>query len=281
MNGVEEKLKLEAELIESNIEAIVENTNTSSLIISIIITIILVIVGGYLMKKHSLVTSNKRSFLICGLQGSGKTNLFHLLTKGKLPVLTVSTLEPSTDEILFNEEYRNQKTFQDVDIVDIPANNKLKNLYLLPYIDENINHIQGIIYLIDSSNFDDKICHNVAENLLEILKITEGKPNGIDILIFANKNDLFTSKKTNKIKEMLEEEIGKLYQLKLRGLSKVNNSLNSKNDDDNDNDNLDLAINDGKFQFDSLDGNVTFAQGNIFKEKYDMINDFIFEKIAN
>lgn len=260
--------------LETEVETYVKTHNSTSLIIPILITLLLIIIGGFLMKRHSLITSNKRKFIICGLQGSGKTNLFHLLTNGKLPILTVSTLEPKTKSLLLNEEYNKHKTFQDVEIIDFPANSKLKNLYLLPYFHDKLNEIRGIIYLIDSSNFDSKICHQVSEDLLEILSITEGKPNGIDMIIFANKNDLFTSKKITKIKEMLENEIGKIHELKLHGLNKVEGDYDEI-------DNLDIAAKDGKFQFQLLDGNVDFADGNIFKDKYSKITDWLYEKIVN
>lgn len=260
--------------LETEVETYVKTHNSTSLIIPILITLLLIIIGGFLMKRHSLITSNKRKFIICGLQGSGKTNLFHLLTNGKLPILTVSTLEPKTKPLLLNEEYNKHKTFQDVEIIDFPANSKLKNLYLLPYFHDKLNEIRGIIYLIDSSNFDSKICHQVSEDLLEILSITEGKPNGIDMIIFANKNDLFTSKKITKIKEMLENEIGKIHELKLHGLNKVEGDYDEI-------DNLDIAAKDGKFQFQLLDGNVDFADGNIFKDKYSKITDWLYEKIVN
>lgn len=276
-----EEIKTEAMALEKDVETLIENvaSKPSSLLVPILITLLLIIIGGYLMQKHSLIASNTRSFIICGQQGSGKTNLFHLLTKRKLPILTVSTLECKVDDLLMNEEFQDHKTFQDVKIIDFPANKKLKNLYLTPYLHEHLNEIQGIIYIIDSSNFDSNACHKVAEDLLEILNITESKLNGIDVLIFANKNDLFTSKKSEKIKELLESEIGKIHDLKLRGLNKVDIDSN-KNDLDNE-DNLDLAIKNGKFQFQLLEGNIDFSQGNIFKDKWSTITDWIYEKIAN
>lgn len=270
-----------ASALESDVEDYIKTGNTSSLIFPIIVTLLLILLGGYLMTRHSLITSKKRSFVICGLQGSGKTNLFHLLTTGKLPTLTVSTLEPKSGELLLNEELVKHSTFQDLEIMDFPANAKLKNLYLVPYLKEKLVEIQGIIYILDSSNFDAKICHQVAEDLFQILNITEGKQNGVDILIFANKNDLFTSKKTNKIKEMLESEIGKIHELKLRGLGQVDTSINGQSEGNDEDDNLDIAAKDGRFQFLLLDGNVAFAEGNIFKNKYDKITNWLYEKIVN
>lgn len=283
MDRVRERIEVETSNIEHDVELMIESSKASSMFIPILVTLLLLLLGGFLMKKHSLISSNKRSFVICGLQGNGKTNLFHLLTVGKLPVLTVSSLEPKRSKLLLDEEHINHKTFQDIEIIDFPANSKLKNLYLLPYFHDKLNEIQGIIYIIDSSNFDNKVCHETAEDLLKILEITEGKPNGVDMIIFSNKNDLFTSKKSSKIKEMLESEIGKIHELKLRGLGKVESALNKVNDtgDDDGDDNLDLAIKDGTFQFQLLDSNVFFAQGNIFKDNWSMIDDWIFEKIVN
>lgn len=281
MENVANELKAEISGLESNVETLIES-KPSSLVIPIVVTLLLLLLGGFLMKKHSLITSNRRTFVICGLQGSGKTNLFHLLTKGKLPVLTVSTLEPTSGPLLLNEDLTEHKTFQDIEIVDFPANKKLKNLYLLPYFGEKIHEVQGIIYMVDSSTFDSNMCHEVAEDLLEIFNITEGRPNGVDVLVFANKSDLFTSKKKNKIKEMLENEIAKIHELKLRGLSKVDTAV-GKNaaDTDDDNDNVDIAIKDGKFQFQLLESNVDFQEGNIFKDKWSTVNDWLFEKIVN
>lgn len=158
----------------------------------------------------------------------------------------------------------------------------MKSLYLTPFFEEHLADIKGIIYLIDSSTFDAKACHDVAEDLLEILNVSESRPNGIDMLVFCNKNDLFTSKKSTKIKEMLETEIGKIHDIKQRGLSKVDKSLSKGTISSEDmEDNLDLAIQNGRFQFQLLESNVDFSQGNIFKDKWSTINDWLYEKIVN
>lgn len=254
----------------------------TSILVPLIITIFLLALGGYLMKRHSLITSNKKKFLICGQQGSGKTNLFHLLKEGTLPLLIVSSLEPQEGELKVDEKFAGEKTFQDIYVIDFPANKKLKSLYLTPFFEEHLADIKGIIYLIDSSTFDAKACHDVAEDLLEILNVSESRPNGIDMLVFCNKNDLFTSKKSTKIKEMLETEIGKIHDIKQRGLSKVDKSLSKGTISSEDmEDNLDLAIQNGRFQFQLLESNVDFSQGNIFKDKWSTINDWLYEKIVN
>lgn len=286
MVQIAEEIKSEVIAFEENVQKVIERTDSSFTLTPIIVTLILILFGAFLMGRHSLFTSNRRSFIICGIQGSGKTNLFHLLTKGELPKLTVTSFEPSTGELKLDDEYKSKKTFQDVDIIDFPANEKLKNLYLLPYFKEKIHELRGIIYMIDSSSFDAATCHKVAKDILEILNITEGRPNGVDMLIFSNKNDLFTSMKSSKIKELLEVEIGKIHELNSRGISKVNNSAlkgtgEVNDDEDGNEDNLDLAVKNGKFQFQLLESNIDFGEGNIFKNKWDKVTDWLFEKIVN
>lgn len=285
MDQIAEEIKAETVVVEDSIQNLLDKSESSSMIVPVIVTILLILFGAFLMRRNSLFTSNKRCFIICGIQGSGKTNLYHLLTKGELPKLTVTSFEPSTGDLRLSDDYMEKKTFQDIQIIDFPANEKLKNLYLFPFFKERIHELRGIIYMIDSSNFDAATCHKVAKDILEILNITEARPNGIDMLIFANKNDLFTSMKSTKIKELLEAEIGKIHELNARGISKVSNSvLNGAGDEDDkdDNaDNLDLAIKNGKFQFQLLESNVDFGEGNIFKNKWDQINDWLLEKIVN
>lgn len=286
MSQIVEELKSDAVVVEENVQKLIESIDSSTMVIPILVTIMLILFGAFLMKRNSLFTSNKRCFIICGIQGSGKTNLYHLLTEGKLPKLTVTSFEPSTGELQLDDEYMDKKTFQDVEIIDFPANEKLKNLYLFPFFKERIHELRGIIYMIDSSNFDAATCHRVAKDILEILNITEARPNGIDMLVFANKNDMFTSMKSSRIKELLETEIGKIHELNSRSIGKVSNAaLKGTGDEDDDEesntDNLDLAIKNGKFQFQLLESNVDFGEGNIFKNKFDKVNEWLLEKIVN
>lgn len=267
--------------IDAGVEKLVQSSTRTTMIVPIIITLALILLGAFLMNKHKLITSNRRTFIICGQQGVGKTHLFHLLTSGKLPIMTVSSMEPQNGELLLGDEYKEHSTFRDVEIVDFPANKKLKSLYLTPYFSEKLHEVQGIIYMVDASAFDSKACHAAAEDLLEILNITEGKPGGIDLIIMANKDDLFTSKKAAKIKSMLEEEIAKIHDLKLRGLGKVDATDATGAEEIVDN--LDLAISNGKFQFQLLEGNVELCSGNIFKEKTGcpQLEHWIYQKIVN
>lgn len=204
--------------------------------------------------------------------GTGKTNLFHLLTGcSKTPEYTVTSIDESCKLLQLDDEYTSHSTFQNISIWDFPGSHKLKDLLLYPFINSNLNEIIGIIYLLDASTLNDEKIKEISNDLLKLFKLSEGKPNGIDLLIFCNKSDLFTSKKKERVKNLLEDGIRSLIKLDIGGLDKID-----KIDVD---DNFIGGIN---FKFQSLEGNVTFSEGNIWKDdKRSTIFDWLLEKIAN
>lgn len=234
------------------------------------------------MFKLKLISPAKRAFIICGPVGTGKTVAFQYLTKGEIPALTVSSLNVSQNELQLDGEYSKQSTFKNIEVFDFPGNGKLKNLYLRPFLKRELSRVIGVIYMIDSSAFDKDKCHEIAQDLLELLKITESKPNGVDILLYCNKSDLFTSKKKNKVKELLQEEMVNLIEFNKRGLNKVSGNEDMEEIDDYGLDAVSTGLVDGKFQFQFLEGNVTFEEGNIWKQdKRSSMNDWIMEKVVN
>lgn len=268
----------------SSFGGILQN-NGIAFAISVALALLIIVFTSFIVQK-TLFNGKRRNFIIVGPQQSGKTALYYFLTTGKVPDLTVSSIEPSEGKIKLHDDGYSEN-FTDVVIRDFPANSKLKNLYLYPFLKDNIRNIKGIIYVVDSSIFDDKYCYEIATDLLELLKITESIPNGVDLSIFCNKCDYFTSRKPLKIKQMLEEEISKLYKLKLNNLSKVtkNDTREDEYDEDEEDDDIEDALNPafngGKFKFEMLEGNVDFLQGNVFKKKTSDLTNWLCEKAAN
>lgn len=219
-----------------------------------------------------------RRIIITGPPASGKTPLHQLLTTSNVPDLTVTSSEPVNSILKLDEEY-NHSTFQNVQVWDYPGSTKLKNLYLYPNIKSQLNEIIGLIYMLDASTFNDAKVKEVANDLIRIFKVTESRPNGVDLLVLCNKADLFTSKKSQRIKQLLEDAIDALLKLDTNQLEKVDADESGEGGDIQE----DLFITKGdKFKFADLEGNVTFEECNIWKQgKRENVYDWVLEKIAN
>lgn len=207
--------------------------------------------------------------------GSGKTSLFHLLTGSPTPEYTVTSIEETTKNLKLSQEFASHSTFQDISVSDFPGSHKLKDLLLYPFISGNLNELIGIVYILDSSSLNDDKIREVSNDLLKLFKLSEGKPNGVDLLVFCNKSDLFTSKKKERVKTLLEEGIRSLIKLEMGGLDKVDVNQQDESADE-------TFIGGINFKFQSLEGNVTFSEGNIWKDdKRSAVFDWVLEKIAN
>ncbi|GME74508.1 unnamed protein product [Ambrosiozyma monospora] len=249
------------------------------------IALLIILITFVILNRSKIFVKREEDFIIVGPKSSGKTNLFSILTTGKLPKLTVSSIEPSHDKLELG--FEGHQLIGSYGIYDFPSASKLKSLYLYPHLQKNLNNIKGIIYMVDASNFNAEYCHEVASELIDILEITETLPNGVDVGIFCNKCDLFTSKKKLKVRRMLEEQVSKLYDLRLKSLSKVSKEGANEEDDDSEttglvnSETLSSSFNNGNFLFALLEGNVDFLEGNIFKGKYEEVTNWIHEKAVN
>lgn len=240
----------------------------NSFLISIAVAI-LVILASFLIFHKIQSKHQQHSFLIVGPSGSGKTLLFHRLTNKKLPVQSVTNIEPNDCH-----SFRIQEHLNEMRLVDYPGHNKLLQLYL--YTDLNnpdlLKSCKGLIYMIDSVAFTQEYCELVAQQLFQILNKTETLPNGVDILFACNKNDLFMAKPIFQIKEMLEKELDNLRQINLKNLSAV-----SEKDNDNDT----FFSSDRTFSFDQLEGNFDFIGGNVIKGTTEKWECWIAERAVN
>ena len=95
-------------------------------------------------------------------------------------------------------------------IHDIPAVVSLNrvNAYI-----SSLQKVNGVIYMIDATTFKKKLT-DVAEDFLFVLEILKRRRGGIEMLVFANKNDLFDAVSGAEVKDLLEREISVIYRLR-------------------------------------------------------------------
>ncbi|KAH3661191.1 hypothetical protein OGAPHI_006598 [Ogataea philodendri] len=242
-------------------------------IVSIALALVVLVVTAVIFDRKRLFSAKKSVFVISGPKSSGKTSLFELLTKKELPVLTVTSVEPNKGVLNLGSQIGSYE------VIDFPGNEKLKSLYLYPFLKQNSTSLKGLIYMIDASQFSSEYCTEVATDLIKLYEITESVPNGVDFQLFCNKSDLFTSKKWTTIKTLLETEITQICKRQVLNLSQISSSDDQS--DDTAGSLLATTFGDGKFLFERLDGNTEFAQGNVHKKSIEMVSNWLHEKAVN
>lgn len=139
---------------------------------------------GFLFSKIvELFSRSKNNFkiLILGIQNAGKTTILYRLSIGQL-VKTTPTIGSNVEEISYN----NIK-FQ---AWDLGGQESMRTMWDIYYMNTD-----GIIYVIDSNDID-----NLEESKNQFYKLLQNDTlkNAV-ILIFANKQDIMTSKKVSEL----------------------------------------------------------------------------------
>lgn len=217
-------------------------------------------------------SGNKQpTFIIAGLSNSGKTTLYNYLTTGKI-IPTVMSQE-SNETLHYQLPCAGtQKT--NFKLIDTPGHQKLHNTVFNEI--KSSSKVYGIIFLIDSS-IDPKKLSKSAHFLYEILLVSERRPGGIDILIGCNKSDLFSSRQSTKIKEILEQEIDAIRKLNASTISKVDSDINGVEEEFSD---LGQSIS-STFKFDQLEGSIDVISGSVLKKNIEKWECWIDERSVN
>ena len=144
---------------------------------------------GFLISKViEFFSRSKNNFkiIILGIQNAGKTTILYRLALGQL-VKTTPTIGSNVEEI----NYNNVK-FQ---AWDLGGQENMRSVWDVYYLNTD-----GVIFVIDSNDKE-----NYEESKNQFYKILQNDTlkNAV-ILIFANKQDLLTSKKVNEIIEIYE-----------------------------------------------------------------------------
>ncbi|CUM64416.1 uncharacterized protein PRCAT00002019001 [Priceomyces carsonii] len=244
----------------------------------------------------------KPTFLILGLNNSGKTALFYQLKEdapqnGFEFVNTVSSIEPNISEV--NIPFSKSSVSKAYQLIDYPGHLKYSQLLTkLILKDVTLQNIKGILYVIDSSsnsiNQQNQV-KQISRFLFSLFSQTEKLMNGVDFLFAINKQDLFDSIPVFKIKQLIEEEITKLVKDELSGVNSHSSGID-KDEDYEEAENEDKMANydnlrefwlpiignvNNSFKFEMLEGDVTFIGGSVLKNNMEPWKNWFDEKVVN
>lgn len=197
-------------------------------------------------------SAKQRTIILAGPSNAGKTSLF-LRWAGKQDPEVVTSQTVNRYDLLrlpFADEEKLKEVYS---LVDIPGHARLQYL-LKNELAASRNNLIGIVFVVDAAGGEASI-EKAAKYLYDVLKITEKRAGGVDIVVAANKFDVFNVISTTRITSLFEKYIEEYRTSGAKGLSEV------KADEDTD-DNTWIGGN-GQFQFSQLEGRVTVVDGSV------------------
>lgn len=156
-------------------------------------------------------------------------------------------------------------------LMDLPGHPKLSYLYE-EEIKNRLHHsLRGIIYVVDSASGSKGIA-KAAQGLYKILQLVEVKAGGIDILVAANKSDVFNAMSASRLTTMLEQEIDNLRESSKRGLGEVKTHGEEE----------DIWVgSEGNIKFSQLESHVAVREGSVTFDKVAKWEEWIEMVVAN
>jgi len=223
-----------------------------------VVLICTVIIGiTWLLLKDRPATSKKRSILLVGPSGAGKTAIFHQLTfPGTEAVGFLPSVHVNTGEALLDSP---KKPVRMVPVVDLPGYRKLWH-----HMDQHLGSAACVVFVLDASNFL-PVVTEIADLLMEVLGRPEIARKGVPVLIACNKQDLGAKVHTTEfLRKTLQKRIGTLMKTRVE-LEKAGAA--SK---------LDLGRQDSEsFLFDACRSSVTFAPTSVLAGQLEPIHSFV------
>ncbi|ODQ65602.1 P-loop containing nucleoside triphosphate hydrolase protein [Nadsonia fulvescens var. elongata DSM 6958] len=237
-----------------------------------LLAILLVFVGRSYLGSSSQLKSANPSFVITGPANAGSTSLFSYLTSGRVPIDT-ATSQVGNEERDFKLPMEVDTPYV-FDLIEFPGQLKVR-YEAMSYLKQHRKNIRGLVYVVDAASGAKGIAL-AAEYLLDILTETEKQAGGVDILVAANKSDVFNAISSKRLKEAMEAEIDRLRKSRSKGL------LASHHDDTQDDEGANWIGEDiGEFKFDQLEGLVVFADGSIKSENIEKWRIWLDERAVN
>lgn len=218
-------------------------------------------INGTTNSANAAAVQRGDNIAIMGPMYSGKTTLFNSLTVGTVrPCVT-------SQEVSIWPKFLNSKAT----LVEFPGHAKLQYKWQnwLSQLTSSSSSssstgshgLKGIIFMVDST-LDPKQWDKPAEMLIEILDHVESLSQPTSVLIACNKCESFTARPPQKIKQILEQEIGQV-------LSRRKVSLVSGGPHNEESPLLDMFLDPLQFRFDALETTVEALAGSATKNKID------------
>jgi signal recognition particle receptor subunit beta len=258
-----------------------------TILVAFLITISLPILTHLYFYRSAARIPLTPAFLLLGPSGSGKTSLLTLLQRqstSESPAAspTRTSFVPSQAKLLLpatvplgsnkyrsknDSEIRELKTAAKYEMIDTPGHGKLRSEHALSFLENPA--LRGIIFVVDAASLDSSeqstlrdTATYLHDTLLALQRLQTGKAKsktGVQLLIAANKQDLFTALPPGTVRSLLEKEVNGVKESRNSGLAAV--------DQDEDADNAEETVLGG-----GGEDKVTF---NMLREDYDIKIDVL------
>ncbi|KAK9325938.1 signal recognition particle receptor beta subunit-domain-containing protein [Lipomyces orientalis] len=256
-----------------------------------ILSVGLLIITAYfayelIYRRTKGVAAGGPRFIIAGPSGSGKTALFTLLRYGKKSTTLPSVEQNLTTKFRLPNLPDTTKPFV---LVDTPGHQKLRHgLFSALQTAQAARTVHGVLYVVDASAMSrPERLREAAEYMYDILRITERVRGGTDMLVAANKSELFTAVPAKRLRTLLETELYKIRESRAKSVSKV---AADGEKDDSDDDNEDIVGGSGwlgkrgekgSFKLEDLETEVTVLDGSVDSGKIDAWIGWMEERAVN
>ncbi|KAK9249363.1 signal recognition particle receptor beta subunit-domain-containing protein [Lipomyces tetrasporus] len=239
-----------------------------------------------IFRRTKGVAAGGPRFIIAGPSGSGKTSLFTLLRYGKK-----STTLPSVEQNL-TAKFRLPNlpdTAKPFVLIDTPGHQKLRHgMFSALQTAQAARTVLGVLYVVDASAMSrPERLREAAEYMYDILRITERVQGGTDVLVAANKSELFTAVPAKRLRTLLETELYKIRESRAKSVSKVA-AGGEKDDEDDDNEDvvggsgwIGKRGEKGSFKLEDLETEVTVIDGSVDNGKIDAWIGWMEERAVN
>ena len=196
------------------------------------------------------------AFLLLGPSDSGKTSFLTLLqrrstsdspeasptrisqTPSQAKLLLPATIPLGSNKYRSknDSEIRELKTTTKYEMVDTPGHGKLRSEQALSFLDNPA--LRGIIFVVDAASLDSSeqstlrdTATYLHDTLLAIQRLQRSKGKSkktiVQMLIAANKQDLFTALPPGTVRSLLEKEVNGVKESRNRGLVAVDQDQNA------------------------------------------------------